>query len=171
VFSVKASRYITHMKKLKDPAQTLPPLLTAAEGLSGKLGPLLFQLPPNWQADAGRLRAFLETLPKGAQTAFELRDQRWHTDMVLDVLAEFNAAFCIYDLGGFASPRAVTADFVYLRLHGPGEPYCGHYGTASLSDWARWLKQQKVRTAYVYFDNDQAAHAVRNALELKAMLA
>ncbi|HCN88635.1 MAG TPA: DUF72 domain-containing protein [Oxalobacteraceae bacterium] len=170
VFSIKASRYITHMKKLKDPAQTLPPLLAAAKGLANKLGPLLFQLPPHWRPDTGRLRAFLQALPKGTQASFELRDPCWHKDPVLELLAEFNAAFCVYDLRGFTSPRAVTADFVYLRLHGPGEPYCGRYGTAALSNWAGWLKQQKVRAAYVYFNNDQAAYAVRDALDLQAIL-
>jgi len=170
VFAVKASRYITHMKKLKDPGETLPPLLEAAAGLGGKLGPLLFQLPPRWHVDEERLRSFLKSLPQGLRAAFELRDPSWHTQAIADLLAESNAAFCVYDLGGVESPRRVTADFAYVRLHGPGEPYCGRYGTAALSDWAGWLKRQEVDAAYVYFDNDQAAYAVRDALELKEML-
>lgn len=170
VFAVKASRFITHMRKLKEPEQTLPPLLEAASGLGEKLGPLLFQLPPSWHVNAARLRAFLQALPSGVKAAFELRDPSWHTQEILDLLAEFNAAFCVYDLGGFQSPRLITADFAYLRLHGPGAPYCGRYGTATLNEWAEWLRRQKVKEAYVYFDNDQAAHAVRDALELKAML-
>lgn len=171
VFAVKASRFITHMKKLKEPEATLPPLLEAAAGLDGKLGPLLFQLPPRWHVNPERLRTFLQTLPMGIRAAFELRDPSWHTQEILDLLAEHNAAFCVYDIGGIASPRAVTADFAYLRLHGPGAPYCGRYGTAALTEWADWLRQQRVETAYAYFDNDQAAHAVRDAMELKEMLA
>lgn len=171
MFAVKASRFITHMKKLKEPEATLPPLLDAIDGLGDKLGPLLFQLPPNWHANPARLRAFLQLIPKGLKVAFELRDPSWHTAEIADLLAEFNAAFCIYDIGGFASPRLVTADFVYLRLHGPGAPYCGRYGKAALADWAGWLKLQNVDQGYVYFDNDEAGFAVQDALELKEMLA
>lgn len=170
VFSVKASRYITHMKKLREPEATLPGLLAAVSGLGEKRGPLLFQLPPRWRPDAGRLRAFLAALPGGVRAAFELRDPAWHSDAILDLLAQHHAAFCIYDLAGFASPRAVTADFVYLRLHGPGAAYCGRYGHSALAGWADWLGRQTVSAAYVYFDNDQAGYAVQDALELKAML-
>jgi uncharacterized protein YecE (DUF72 family) len=171
VFAVKASRYITHMKKLSAPEATLPPLLAAVAALEEKLGPLLFQLPPRWRADTGRLQAFLEALPSGVRAAFEFRDPGWHSDAVLDLLARHHAAFCIFELAGFESPRTVTADFVYLRLHGPGAAYCGRYGQGALAGWADWLCRQEVAAAYVYFDNDQAAHAVQDALELKAMLA
>lgn len=170
VFAVKASRFITHMKKLKDPEQTLPPLLDAVSALGDKLGPILFQLPPSWHVNQARLRAFLQALPNDLKTAFELRDPTWHGREILDLLAEFNAAFCVYDIGGFESQRVITADFAYLRLHSPEEPYCGRYGTARLRDWARWLKQQKAKEAYVFFDNDQAAYAVGDARELRAML-
>jgi uncharacterized protein YecE (DUF72 family) len=138
--------------------------------LEGKLGPLLFQLPPRWHLNLERLRAFLQSLPRGLQYAFEFRDPTWHCREVADVLAEFNAAFCIYDLGGFTSPRWVTADFVYLRLHGPAAPYCGCYGETSLQAWATWLRGQKLARAYVYFDNDEATYAVENARQLQAML-
>lgn len=171
VFAVKASRLITHMKKLTDPDRTLPPLLDAVAGLGAKLGPLLFQLPPRWRANPARLEAFLATLPVGIRAAFEFRDPTWHTDPVLALLARHGAAFCVYDLAGFQSPRAVTADFVYLRLHGPDAAYQGRYGTRRLAEWAAWLRDQSVGAAHVYFDNDQAAHAVADALELRAMLA
>lgn len=170
VFAVKASRFITHMKKLCEPEHTLPPLLEAIAGLGDKLGPLLFQLPPRWRPDPGRLAAFLAALPQGTRVAFELRDPRWHSDAILDLLRRHNAAFCIYDLAGFASPRAITADFIYLRLHGPGAAYSGRYGHRALADWAQWLGAQTVTTAYVYFDNDEAGYAVQDALELQAML-
>lgn len=170
VFAVKASRFITHMKKLSEPEHTLSPLLEAVAGLGEKLGPLLFQLPPRWRPDRGRLAAFLAALPPGLRTAFELRDPRWHGDAILDLLSRQNAAFCIYDLAGFASPRAVTADFVYLRLHGPGAAYSGRYGRRALAGWAQWLIQQAVTAAYVYFDNDEAGYAVQDALDLQAML-
>lgn len=171
VFSVKACRFITHMKKLSAPEATLAPLLEAAAALGEKGGPLLFQLPPRWRVNPARLEAFLAALPGGRPVAFELRDPSWHIPPVLDLLAAHQAAFCIYDLGGFHSPRAVTAGFVYLRLHGPGAPYCGEYGMAALEDWARWLQAQPLRAAYVYFDNDEAAFAVRDALALRSLLA
>lgn len=170
VFSIKASRFITHMKKLKEPELTLPPLLEAAAGLGGKLGPLLFQLPPGWRVNPGRLREFLEALPRGLRVAFELRDASWHVAEVFDLLAEHNAAFCIYDLAGFESPRILTADFTYIRLHGPGAAYSGHYGSKALHEWAAWLTRQKLVAAYVYFDNDEAAYAVRDAAELQGLL-
>jgi uncharacterized protein YecE (DUF72 family) len=171
VFAVKASRYITHLKKLMAPETTLPPLLAAVAGLEEKLGPLLFQLPPRWRPDPGRLQVFLEALPAGVRAAFELRDARWHSDAVLNLLEAHGAAFCVYELAGFVSPRAVTADFAYLRLHGPGAAYGGRYGRWALAAWADWLRSQKVAAAYVYFDNDEAGYAVQDALDLEAMLA
>lgn len=170
LFSVKASRFITHMKKLKDAEQTLPPLLEAVTGLGDKLGPLLFQLPPRWRANPARLREFLQALPKGLRVAFELRDASWHTPSVLDLLAESDAGFCIYDLAGFQSPRHITADFAYIRLHGPGAAYSGRYGRKALAEWADWLGRQRLKAAYVYFDNDEAGYAVRDALDLQALL-
>ncbi len=170
LFAVKASRFITHMKKLREGERTLPPFLTASSALGEKRGPLLFQLPPAWRADPPRLRDFLAAVPHGLRTAFELRDPSWHAEAVYDILREFNAAFCIYDLGGFTSAKVVTADFTYLRLHGPGAPYCGRYGTRALSGWAGWLSQQTLAEAYVYFDNDEAAHAVHDAMLLRKLL-
>lgn len=170
VFAVKASRYITHMKNLKEPEDTLPPLLQAIEGLEGKLGPLLFQLPPRWHANPSRLKDFLQALPDGLQAVFELRDKTWHCDEVLQMLSDSNAAFCIYDLGGYTSPREITADFLYLRLHGPVDTYRGYYDIETLEDWAEWLRDQQLNRAYVYFDNDESAYAVRNARELREIL-
>lgn len=170
LFAVKASRYITHMKNLKEPEATLPPLLQAVDELGEKLGPLLFQLPPHWHANPDRLRVFLQALPEELPVVFELRDRSWHCDEVLEILSAFNAAFCVYDFHGITSPRETTADFLYLRLHGPVSTYRGYYDSTALAHWADWLRAQKVDTAYIYFNNDEAAYAVRNALELKEML-
>lgn len=170
VFAVKASRFITHMKKLLDPDLTLPPLLEAVAGLGDRLGPLLFQLPPRWHVNLDRLQSFLQVLPRNIRCAFEFRDPSWHCREVAERLAKFNAAFCIYDIGGFTSPRWVTTDFVYLRLHGPGAPYCGGYGEAALQEWAEWLDGQGVADAYAYFDNDEAAYAVENARRLQVLV-
>ena len=172
VFSVKASRYITHMKKLKDPVQSSGKLLERAAELKDKLGPVLFQLPPRWRVNAGRLNHFLATLPEGHRYAFEFRDATWFVPPIYYALAKHRAAFCIYDLARQQSPKQVTADFVYVRLHGPGGPYQGRYDTRALAGWAgafaTWTAQGK--EVYCYFDNDQAGYAPRDALALQEMV-
>ncbi len=119
VFAVKASRFITHNKKLKDPENALDNILARAEHLGKKLGPVLFQLPPRWKINVARLEALLEVLPREHRYAFEFRETSWMTAEVYRLLRRFNAAFCIYELAGYHSPCQVTADFAYVRLHGP----------------------------------------------------
>ncbi len=172
VFAVKASRYITHMKKLKDPEKTLAPLLEVIHVLNPKLGPILFQLPPRWRFNLERFRDFLKALPVGHKYAFELRDPSWHDPRAYEAMAERGVAFCMYELAGSRSPREVTGGFVYIRLHGPGTAYKGEYSTASLSGWAgaisKWVRQGK--EVFCYFDNDEAGYAPRDALRLQKML-
>lgn len=172
LFALKASRYLTHMKKLREPGPGIAALEEALRALKGKRGPVLFQLPPRWRCDPERLRDFLESWPRSIPAAFELRDPDWHNGAILGLLREYRVAYCIYDLGGFASPLHVTADFVYVRLHGPGAPYCGCYGHEQLSRWAERVRAwSETMSVYVYFDNDEAGYAVRNALALKELLA
>ncbi len=172
VFSAKASRYITHMKKLKDPHETVPPLLQRVDRLGDRLGPVLFQLPPRWHVNPERLEAFLECLDRRHRYAFEFRDPSWFDKTILRLLEKHDAAFCIYELNGALSPKHVTTDFVYVRLHGPGAAYQGRYDNRTLAGWAgafsAWIGQG--RAVYCYFDNDQEGHAVLNALSLKQML-
>jgi uncharacterized protein YecE (DUF72 family) len=171
-FAVKASQFITHMKKLKDPQASLPPFLTAIEGLGKKCGPVLFQLPPHWHVNLDRLTAFLKALPAGYRYAFEFRERSWYDDRVFTTLADYAAALCIHDLAGCQSPVVTTADFIYLRLHGPDDPYRGKYGKAALRPWAglfaRWNAQG--RDVYTYFNNDEKAHAIADALALKELV-
>lgn len=172
-FAVKASRYITHMKKLTAPETGLQKFLPRVEILEDKLRPILFQLPPNWHRNAERLSDFLKALPPGHQYSFELRDQSWHAPEVYRLLGRHNAAFCIYELSGFQSPLEITADFTYIRLHGPHkEAYQGNYTQSSLKTWARRLSEWRrdLKDVYVYFDNDQSGYAARNALTLKNLL-
>lgn len=172
LFSVKASGFITHRKKLKDPGATLPPFLERIRLLGERLGPVLFQLPPRWRCDPGRLETFLSALPRSLRCAFEFRDPSWCVPEVYGLLSRRGAAFCIFDLGGSLSPTEVTAEFAYVRLHGPGGPYAGCYGRRALEGWAETLAGWADRglDAYCYFDNDQAGHAARNAAELRRML-
>jgi uncharacterized protein YecE (DUF72 family) len=172
-FAVKASRYLTHMKKLKDPTGALQRFFPLVELLGETLGPILFQLPPHWNCDTGRLAEFLEALPDRYRYSFELRDPSWHVPQVYELLARHNAAFCVYELAGFRSPIRVTADFTYVRLHGPtNNAYQGSYEGAALRMWSdrisKW--QSELHAIYVYFDNDQSGYAVSNAMQLKKLL-
>jgi uncharacterized protein YecE (DUF72 family) len=171
-FSVKGSRYITHMKKLKDPRQSLSSFLKVVKEFDDRLGIVLFQLPPNWNCNHERLHSFLAELPTKYRYALEFRDPDWFNKKTYDILAEYGAAFCIYELAGRLSPKEVTADFVYIRLHGPGDAYQGSYDTSTLAGWAgacsSWSDAGK--EIYCYFDNDEAGYAAQNALKLQKML-
>jgi uncharacterized protein YecE (DUF72 family) len=172
-FAVKASRFITHLKRLRDTKEGLQRLLERVAELGPKLGPILFQLPPHWSCDLLRLRDFLDVLPHGRRYVFELRDASWHNAEVYTLLREHNAGFCIYELAGVRSPLEVTADFAYVRLHGPETAaYTGSYSPEALTTWADRLRawQRELRAAYVYFDNDQAGFAAQNALELRRLV-
>ncbi len=168
LFAVKGSRFLTHMKKLKDPSEGIRRFFERADILAEKVGPVLFQLPPNWDSDAARLRRFLGALPSYHRYAFEFRNRTWDNEEVLGILREHRAAYCIYDLAGFVTPLTVTADFVYLRLHGPGGKYQGRYTDAILEQWAGRIRDwaSSGLSVYAYFDNDDSGFAPENAREL-----
>lgn len=172
VFSVKANRFMTHNKKLKDPESALEKFLPRIAHLGTKLGPVLFQLPPGWRINYERLQALLQLLPTSFRYVFELRDPTWITPTINDLLARFRAAFCIYELAGYRSPLTITADFAYVRLHGPGhEKYQGSYNSGHLRRWCRQIAHwSELKAIYVYFDNDQSGFAAQNALALKRMI-
>jgi uncharacterized protein YecE (DUF72 family) len=173
VFAVKASRFITHNKKLKDPENAVDNLLPRAAHLGNKLGPVLFQLPPKWRVNIERLRYLLQILPRDVRYAFEFRELSWITPEVDAMLRAFNAAFCIYELAGYRSPLSVTADFTYVRLHGPDSgKYQGSYSEQQLSQWARQIEfwARDLKAIHVYFDNDQAGYAAANALRLREII-
>lgn len=172
IFSVKASRFITHMKRLNDPDRTLPAFFERMASLGAKLGPVLFQLPPRFKVDMERFEEFLKALPGGRRYAFEFRDTSWFEEGVYEMLKKYNAAFCIYDLDFILSPREITADFIYVRLHGPAGRYRGRYGDGVLSDWAEFFSRsiRKVKAVYCYFDNDEAGYAPQDAWRLIEML-
>lgn len=172
-FAAKGSRFLTHMKKLKDPEAGIGRFFERVEGLGTKLGPIVFQLPPFWDVDAERLERFLAALPKHHRYAFEFRNPTWHAGAIHRLLEKYNAAFCIFEIAGFASEYPITADFTYVRLHGPEGAYQGSYSTSQLERWADRIAQWRNELAaiHVYFDNDQAAYAVENALALKQRLA
>jgi uncharacterized protein YecE (DUF72 family) len=170
LYAAKGSRFLTHMKKLKDTGPGIDRFFERADRLHDRLGPVVFQLPPRWGKDVARLEAFLEALPTRHRYSFELRDPSWHAAQVYRVLRRHRVAFCVYDLAGFESPRLLTADFAYVRLHGPTDrAYQGSYDDRALEGWTRRLAEWSadLRAVYVYFDNDQAGYAVGDALRLK----
>ena len=173
IFSVKASRYITHMKKLKEPREAVSFLINTVSLFENKLGPILFQLPPRWHVDAERLESFVGSLPQNYRYVFEFRDTSWFDGRIYDILEKHNMAFCIYEIGGVKSPKTVTADIVYIRLHGPDGPYRGQYSDHVLKDWAgRFLNwRNEGKEIYCYFDNDEAGYAPQNAMRLQEMVA
>jgi uncharacterized protein YecE (DUF72 family) len=169
LFACKGSRFITHMKKLKDPEQSIRRFFETITVLNHKVGPILFQLPPRWKMNVPRLDAFLKVLPQPFRYTFEFRDESWFAQPVYDVLNKYHAAFCLYHLDGRWSPEIVTTDFVYIRLHGPGKAYQGRYHGHTIRAWAakcqKWARSGK--DVYCYFDNDEAGYAPINALALQ----
>lgn len=169
VFAWKASRFLTHMKKLKEPKEPLERMFDRATGLGCKLGPILFQLPPRWAHDQARLDAFLSALPAGRRYAIELRDPTWYSEPTYRALDERGVAMCLHDMVGSASPRREVGPFLYLRFHGTDAKYAGGYPASTLRTWARWIHERAARgiDAYVYFNNDAGGHAPRDAARLR----
>ncbi|MEU8252320.1 DUF72 domain-containing protein [Nonomuraea sp. NPDC048916] len=164
VIALKASRYLTHIKRLIDPEEPVEHLMNAASHLKGKLGPILLQLPPTLKADPGRLDRCLACFPKEVRVAVECRHGSWWSDEVRELLQARGAALCWADrLGRPVAPLWRTASWGYLRLHeGRAEPYPS-YGEAALKTWAGRVGDAGWQDAYVYFNNDTGGAAVRNA--------
>jgi len=171
-FALKVSRFVTHMKRLVDAGSAMRTFLSRAALLGSKLGPLLYQTPPQMKCDEARLESFLSSLPRDLRQVFEFRHPSWFDQKVLDLLRRYNAGFCIYDLPGLASPVVSTADYAYIRFHGSRSLYSSLYNYDELKEWAdRIVELGKVaRTIYTYFNNDAMGHAVRNARTLRMLL-
>ena len=172
LFAVKASRFITHLKRLRDARDSLNLLLDRAAPLAESLGPILFQLPPQWSLNLERLEQFLEVLPSGYRFAIEFRDPSCSTERVYGLLRSHNVAFCIHDWREGSWPTQLTADFTYIRFHGSGQRYGGSYPDDGLRDWAARIRDwsRTLRAIFVYFNNDIGGHAFRNARSLCQML-
>ena len=171
-YAVKASRFLTHMKKLKDPEEPLDRLFTRMRPLSKHLGPVLYQLPPGWKLDRGRLEHFLQALPRRVRHVLEIRDPSWYADDVLALLERHNVALCLHDMKGSATERIRVGPIVYVRFHGPTGQYNGGYSDERLRGWADWLHAQRAAgtDVYAYFNNDVGGHAPRDAVTLRRFL-
>lgn len=172
VFAAKASRFITHNKKLKDAQLTVPRLLERIAVLGSQLGPVLFQLPPTWGLNLPRLAEFLQILPDGFRYVMEFRHPEWHCQPVYDLLRRHDVAFCIFELGEQNTPEMITTDLAYVRLHGPQHRYQGSYDDESLQYWALRLQQwaKSGHEVFCFFDNDEKAYAAFNGRTLNALL-
>jgi uncharacterized protein YecE (DUF72 family) len=168
-FAVKASRYITHVKKLRDTAEEVKRFFDLAVRLGDRLGPILYQLPPSLHKDLTRLGDFIASTPMRDHAVFEFRHASWYAQDTFDLLNEQGVALCIHDMGGAVAPRVVTGGMVYIRFHGVEGRYQGNYSNDTLREWADWIKSQAgvVRAVYAYFNNDVGGHAINNAQTLK----
>jgi uncharacterized protein YecE (DUF72 family) len=173
VFAVKGSRYLTHVKKLKDPEEPLMRLMERAGGLGEKLGPILFQLPPTFTCDLDRLTDFLCALRRyrPQRFAFEFRHPSWLVPEVFETLEAVQAALCIPVSPHLPVELRLTAPWTYLRLHGGSLP-AGGYTEEELRQWAERVAEFRDRgaDAYVYFNNDWEGHAIRNAQRFRQLL-
>ncbi|MFQ5879741.1 MAG: DUF72 domain-containing protein [Dehalococcoidia bacterium] len=174
-FAVKANRFITHIKRLKECRDPLQTFLEGASLLGDKLGPILYQLPPSFHCGADnlqRLGEFLPLLPAHLQHVIEFRHASWFRDEVLALLRQHNVAFCSYDMVDVECPLVATAPFAYLRFHGAEARYASNYSEEMLQEWAARLGQlaPNLTSVYVYFNNDYNAYAVYNAKRLAEVL-
>jgi len=153
VFVLKGSQRITHIKRLKDAGEAVSYLFEAAAQLGPRLGPVFFQLPPNFKKDTERLRGFLEILPQGRPVAFEFRHESWFDDEVYEVLQAAGAALCAADTdesGDAGAPIVPTGRFGYLRLRR------AEYSDADLQGWADKVRAQTWDRAFVFFKHEDA---------------
>lgn len=173
LFAVKASRFLTHVKRLKDPEDSIKLFFSRAKHLGPHLGPILFQLPPKWKADVRRLTAFLELLPPKQRYVIEFRDDSWYTTQIRELLRQHNVALCLHDWRSADWARELTADFTYIRFHGTNGKYAGNYPEHMLQHWAEQIHSwgDRLSQVFAYFNNDIGGHAIRNAKSLRAMLA
>src|SRR5262249_37843796 len=155
VYAVKASRYLTHMKKLKDPHDPLRLFFTRAKRLDHAFGPVLYQLPPRWPANVERLEAFLKAVPHRRRQAVEFREPSWYSGEVFELLARHHVALCLHDMEGSATDRRAVGPFIYVRFHGT-QKYTGSYSDRAIENWAEWLaaRYAEGRPIYAYFNND-----------------
>jgi len=172
VYAVKASRFLTHMKKLKDPDDPLQLFFSHAERLGSTFGPVLYQLPPRWPVNLARFETFLRALPRTRRHAVEFREPSWYSDDVFALMRKHRVALCLHDMQGSASGTLDVGPFIYVRFHGT-QKYSGSYSNEMLQRWAEWLvvRIRAGKRLYAYFNNDVGGHAPRDAARLRTTIA
>ncbi len=180
VFSLKGSRFITHIKKLKDCQEAAKVFFEATEPLRGltssEVRPpqnvILWQLPPGLAFDKSKLEKFLSILPKSWRYAFEFRNQTWLTEESFDLLRKYQIAAVFQDYPDWPITKEETADFIYFRFHGSRLLYSSEYTEKELKKWAEEIKKylREGKDVYAYFNNDALGYAIENAKELKKLV-
>ena len=172
LFAVKASRYMTHTKKLRDAEEPCSRFINSASRLEEKLGPVLFQLPPTLQANTQVLKDFCMVLPPSYLYAIEPRHESWFQREVYRILEKHNIALCMADSPDWPMEETITAAFIYIRFHGGSVLYGSNYSGEELSVWAgrirKWAKENL--DVYAYFNNDAHGYAIQNAKTLEELL-
>lgn len=183
LYAIKASRFITHLKRLREPEEPVTRLFERACQLQAHLGPVLYQLPGTFHCDLTRLDDFLALLPRtlgeingtpadhAIRHVFEFRHPSWYVEETQAVLRAHGAVMCLHDKAGSAIFEPVDTSFIYVRFHGPGGRYFGRYEFQRMESWAQQLAAQWCagRDVYAYFNNDPEGMAVINAQELRAL--
>ncbi len=171
-YSVKVSRYITHIKKLSGSLDAIANFTDRVNHLAQRLGILLFQLPPGMRRNDEKLESLLMQLSPRYKYVFEFRNRTWMDDDIFALLSKYNIGFCIYDLPGYTSPTIQTSDFIYIRFHGSNGLYSSCYSDSELAKWAKNIKgiSRNASSIYIYFNNDFEAYAVQNAIKLRQLL-
>lgn len=174
-YAVKANRFITHMKRFKEPEEPIERFLDGAERLKAHLGPVLFQAPPNFHRTAEnlqRLDVFFAAVPRRVHCVIEFRHMSWYDDETYELLRRRHVSFCIHDMTRLVTPVIATGPIAYVRFHGSGARYGGDYSDGMLRDWTKRIRDlsRDVESVWCYFNNDIGGYAPGNALALREML-
>lgn len=184
LYAIKASRFLTHLKRLRDPEEPIARLFEHAKELGTHFGPTLYQLPASFHCDARRLDDALALLPRTLGEidgtprdhrllhAIEFRHPSWYVDEIFQVLNAHAVAMCLHDKAGSAIHSPFVGPFTYVRFHGPGGRYFGRYDISRLDVWAARLAEQLAdrRQVFAYFNNDPEGMAVANAREFRELM-
>jgi uncharacterized protein YecE (DUF72 family) len=171
-YAVKANRFLTQAKKLKDCEEPLERMMSAVRRLGDRLGPMLYQLPPSLRINLDRLRDFLAIVPKDVANVFEFREPSWYVPETYALLDRHGASLCVHDMAGSISERIATGPVAYVRFHGGEGKYWGRYSDDRLLGWTDWIVEQARggRSVWCYFNNDIHGHAIHDAHTLKSMI-
>ncbi len=172
-FTLKMWRRVTHLKRLKGVEEDLSIFFERVKPLEKQYGAILHQLPPSLKVDLPVLERFLKMLPEGLDHAVEFRNESWLESRTFSLLKKYNVAYCITSMPEFPELFELTADFSYIRLHGRETLYGSSYSDDELKRWTRKIRgflRKKIKRVYVYFNNDNNAYAVKNALKLRELL-
>jgi uncharacterized protein YecE (DUF72 family) len=172
LFSVKVSRFITHIKRLKDTKEAMDNFMSRMRKLDGKLGPLLYQLPPGMHRNDDVLSDFLAGLPDNIRHVMEFRHESWLENDVFDILRKYHVGMCVFDMPKLSCPLVATADFAYIRFHGRDSLYSSCYSDDELAGWAEKIENiaKTLESVFIYFNNDVQGFALKNAVTLRDYL-